>query len=188
MIDRTTQIARKEWEDLRCSFEMCGDIGDFKSEDPTISKLRVGQEHEGLRLRLNVIEMDKKLSQYGYATPEALNVFTMLASRAAENLGLNEELASAFGMGYGFVRTGLVTYHSLEPRQILFHKMFFPFWGRAFHLDSNCDFDLYLIKMKFKFVFERFRSWQNNPLLYAQDFEQFQSIGETWKEWEEINE
>jgi hypothetical protein len=188
MINKPLEIARREWENLRCSFEMCGDIGDFNPDELTISNLRVGQEYEGLRLRSNIIDMDKKLFQYEYSTPEALYVLTILASKAAEQLGLNEELASAFGMGYGFVRTGLVAYHGLEPRQILFYKMFFPFGELTSHGDINCDLDPSLVKKKLKIVFERFRSWQNNSQLYTQDFAQFQSIGETWKEWEEINE
>jgi hypothetical protein len=52
----------------------------------------------------------------------------------------------------------------------------------------NWDFDPSLVKTKLKIIFERFRSWQDNPQLYTQDLVQFQSIGETWKEWEEINE
>ncbi len=159
---------------------MCGDIGDFNPENPGISRWLARQEYEGFIS--NIIEMDKKLSQYGYSTPEALNVFTILASMAAEKLGLKEELAFAFGMGYGFVRTGLVANHKLEPGQILFCKMFYPLG-----VNFNWDFDPSLVKIKLKIVFERFRSWQNNPRLYAQDFVQFQSIGETWKEWNEVN-
>jgi hypothetical protein len=187
MIDGATQIARKEWANLRCSLEMCGDIGVFNPDELAISNLRVGQEYERLRLRSNIIDMDKKLLQYEYFTPEALYVLTTLASMAAEKLGLREELASAFGMGYGFVRTGLVAYHGLELRQILFHKMFFPFGGLTSHGDINCDLAPSLVKTKLKIVFERFRSWQNNPLLYTEDVERFQSIDETWKEWEEVN-
>jgi hypothetical protein len=186
MANKPLEIAIREWGNLRSIFERCGDIGDFNSEDLGSSRWFAGQEYGGFIA--NILEMDKKISQCGYATSEALNVFAELASNAAEKLGLKEELASAFGMGYGFVRTGLVSYDSLEPMQILFHKMFFPFLGRTFHLDFDCDFDHPLVKIKLKFVFERFRSWQNDPMLYTQDFERFQSIGEAWKEWEEINE
>lgn len=181
IINKPLEIATREWGNLRCSFEMCGDIGDFNLEDLRISRWFVGQEYEGFIS--NIIDMDKKLSQYGYSTPEALNVFTVLASMGAEKLGLKEELASDFGMGYGFVRTGLPAYTQLEPRQILFYKLFYPS-GVFF----NWYFDPSLIKKKLKIVFERFRSWQNNPQLYTQDFAQFQSIAEAWKEWEEINE
>jgi len=66
--------------------------------------------------------------------------------------------------------------------------MLFPFGGLTYHWDFNCDFDPSLVKTKLKILFKRFRSWQNDPLLYREDFERFQSIRETWKEWEEINE
>lgn len=185
---RATQIARREWRDLRYFLELCGDIGDFNPEDLTISNLRVGELNDGLRLRSIIIDMDKKRFQYEYSTPEALYVFTILASRAAERLGLEEELACAFGKGYGFVRTGVVAYHGLDPRQLLFYKMFFPFGGLTNHWGINCDFDRSMVQTKLKTIFERFRSWQNNPLLYGEDFERFQSLWENWKEWQEINE
>ncbi|MGH7791233.1 MAG: hypothetical protein ACREOB_02855, partial [Thermodesulfobacteriota bacterium] len=53
--------------------------------------------------------------------------------------------------------------------------------------DINCDLDPSLVKTKLKIVFERFRSWQKNPMLYREDVERFRSMDETWKEWEEVN-
>ena len=171
MIDKAIQVIKREWENLRCYLAMCGDIGDFNPEDFGISRWRVEQKYE--RFISNIIEMDKKLSQYGYSSPEAFTIFTVLASMAAEKLGLKEELASDFGMGYSFVRTGLPAFHRLGPRQVLFYKMFYPS-GVSF----NWDFDPSLVKTRLKIVFERFMSWQDNPQLYTQDFEQFlQSIG-----------
>jgi hypothetical protein len=180
MMTVSHEIAGREWEHVRHTLEMCGDIGDFNPKDLRNSRWLVRQEYDGLIS--NFIEMDKKLSQSGYATSEALKALTELASMAAEKLGLTQELASAFGKGYSFVRTGLVAYNKLEPRQILFCKMFYPLG-----VSSNWDFNPSLLKTKLKIIFERFRSWQNNPQLYTQDLVQFQSIGETWKEWEEIN-
>jgi len=43
MIDKATQIVRKEWEKLRRSFEMCGDIGNINLDDNRISKWLVRQ-------------------------------------------------------------------------------------------------------------------------------------------------
>lgn len=186
MINKAIQVLRREWESIRCSLDMCGDIGDFNPEDFNTSKWLVEEEYE--RFKSILAKMDEKLSQYGYATPEALTVLTVLASIAAEKLGLKEKSTSTFGMGYGSVRTGLVVYDRLEPRQILFYKMFCPFGGVQFHWDLNWGFDPYLVKTKLKIIFERFRSWQNNPQLYVQDFEQcLQSIEVIWKEWEEVN-
>jgi hypothetical protein len=180
MIDKAIQIVEREWENIRCSFEMCGDIGDFNPENPETPRWLAGQDYEGFIS--NMIEMDKKLSRYAYSTSEASNVFTILASMAAEKLGLDEELAYAFGKGYGFIRTGFVAYNRLEPKQILFCKMFYPM-GVSF----NRDFDPSSAEIKLKIIFDRFMDWQNNPKLYTQDFAQFQRMGETWKEWNEVN-
>lgn len=180
MIDKATQIVKREWEKLRQSFEMCGDIGDIDLDDPNISKWLIKQAYEGFIS--NVIEMDRKFPQSGYATAEALNVFTVLGSIAAERLGLNEEMASSFGVAYAFVHTGLVAYHTLEPRQILFYRMFYPLGV------ISCDLDSSLLKTKLKIVFERFKIWQNDPQIYTQDIARLQRLADVWKEWNEINE
>ncbi|HSE83393.1 MAG TPA: hypothetical protein VLB01_02455 [Thermodesulfobacteriota bacterium] len=181
MIDRVNQIARKEWGNLRHCFEMCGDIGDFNLKDLRSSNEIFRQKYEWFKS--NAIEMDKKIPQFGYATPEALNVFTILASRAAEKLGFNKGLAFAFGTGYGFVRTGLLLGNRLEPAQAIFCKLFFPL-ERGF----EWDFDSSVVKTKLKAVFDGFRSWQENPQIYVQDYAESQNTEETWKEWEEVNE
>lgn len=181
VIDKALEIVRREWENVRYSFEACGDIGDFSIENFRTSKWFFEQGFEWFIS--NVIEMDKKIPQFGYATSEALNVFTILASRAAEKLGFNKELAFAFGIGYGFVRTGLILNNKLGPMQAIFCKVFFPL-GMGF----NWNFDSSVVKTKLKAVFEGFRSWQENPQIYVQDLAQFQNIGKVWKEWEEIDE
>ncbi|HLE24517.1 MAG TPA: hypothetical protein VI935_02570 [Thermodesulfobacteriota bacterium] len=181
MINKQLRIARREWENIRQSLEMCGDIGDFNPEDLRNSIWFIGQEYEGFIS--NIIDMDEKFSQCGYGTSDALNVLTKFASVAAEKLGFKEELASAFGMGYGFVRTGLLAYDKLEPRQILFCKMFYPLG-----VNFKWDFNPSMVKTKLKIVFEKFRSWQNNPQLYTQDFAQSQKMGEIWKGCNEVNQ
>ena len=180
MIDKATQIARKEWENLRYSFEMCGDIGDFNPEDFRTPRWPFEQDHSWFIS--NVIMMDRRFPQFGYSTPEALNTFTVLASRAAEKLGLNEESASAFGMGYGFLRTGVMAYDRLEPKQVLFYKMFFPL-GVNFNWDSDSS----LVKEKLCIVFERFKDWENSPQTYTQDLTDSKDTERTWKEWEEVD-
>jgi len=186
-MDKAIHIAEREWEGLRRSFEMCGDIGDFNFENIKNHRWLVGKEYESFISSLT--EMNRKLSQYGYATPEALDVSIVLASIATEKLGLKNELALAFGMGYGFVRTGFISYYRADPKQILFYKMFFPL-GRAWDLRCDIYLNLYpnLIKKKLKIVFEKFKSWQDNPKLYEQDYIQFlQGIEMIWNEWDEMN-
>ena len=183
LVDKALEIVRREWENVRYSFEMCGDIGNFNIENFRASKWFFEEGFEWLIS--NVIEMDKKIPQLGYATPEASNVFTILASRAAEKLGFNHELASAFGIGYGFVRTGLLSGNRLEPTQAIFCKLFFPLgMGSEF----EWGFDSSLVKTKIKTVFDGFKNWQDNPQIYLQDLTQLQDTGKVWKEWEQINE
>ena len=178
MIDQAVQLAGREWENLRFHLEMCGDIGDFDFDDLRDCRwFNDRNYHEGFIS--NIINMQENLPQFEYTTREALNVLTVLASEAAERLGLEEDLALAFGMGYGLVQTGLLPCHTLEPRQIIFHRMFYPFG-----VNPDWNFAPDLVKKKLRMVHERFRSWQDNPETYRRDLNHFQNMEEAWKEWE----
>jgi len=167
MINKSLDIAGREWEHIKHSLEMCGDIGEF---DPECFVLDKPTLISNLSLfTANLIEMDEKSMRHGYATPEALDTFTTLATRALERLGLSKEWALAFGDGYGYVRTGWFgCREGTEEQQMLFSKMFFPV-GKVF----NWDFDSSLVKTKFKTVLETFIGWQNDPQLYANELKRY---------------
>jgi hypothetical protein len=162
MIDRALGVAKREWENIRNSLSMCGDIGEFNPDDfvwdkPThISNLSC--------LINNLIEMDTKLLRHGYSTPEALDVYITLATRAAERLGLSRVLARTFGSGYGYARTGWLGLQEIEQQQIVFSKVYFPV---GFNFDW--EFESPLVKAKLKTVFNRFMSWQNDPESYTRE-------------------
>ena len=167
MINKSLDIAGREWEHIKHSLEMCGDIGEF---DPECFVLDKPTLISNLSLfTANLIEMDEKSMRHGYATPEALDTFTTLATRALERLGLSKEWALAFGDGYGYVRTGWFGCRGgTEEQQMLFSKMFFPV-GKVF----NWDFDSSLVKTKFKTVLETFIGWQNDPQVYTNELNRY---------------
>lgn len=168
---KALQIATREWENIRLSLEMCGDIGEFQSKNTATTEPLIVSE--GLLLVRNIIEMDNKLSTYGYFTPEAGYVFTTLASMAAEELGLTDELAQPFGKGYSWVRTGWFDLEGIEKqhlmKQIIFFKLFFPL-GRDF---ISWDFGSSAVKAKLKAVLYKFAAWQSNPNRYIQDIRDY---------------
>jgi hypothetical protein len=179
-LERTIQIAKREWENIRVSLEVRGDIGEFDSNIYINNRLTVVQVEsenksptykyltESSLLVRNLIEMDNKLSKYGYSTLEAAYVFPTLTSRAAEGLGLVGRLAQIFGTGYGWVRTGWFNPNGMEKQSIIkhlfFYKIFFPL-GRH----SNWDFGSQVVKTKLDLVFHTFAEWQSNPDTYIQD-------------------
>jgi hypothetical protein len=177
MIDRAIKLAGRQWENLKFYLDLCGGIGDFHFDELRNCKWFNERNYQEGFIS-NVINMHEKLPLYEYATPEAMNVLTVLASRAAEKLGLEEELALAFGTGYAFVQTGLLSFHTLEPRQIIFHRMFYPFG-----VNPDWNFAPNLVKKKLKIVYERFRSWQDNPETYGRDLNHFLNTEEAWREW-----
>ena len=75
-----------------------------------------------------------------------------------------------------------MAYDRLEPKQVLFYKMFFPL-GVNFNWDSDSS----LVKEKLCIVFERFKDWENSPQTYTQDLTDSKDTERTWKEWEEVD-
>jgi hypothetical protein len=155
------QIAKREWENISVSLELCGDIGKFD--------LARYIEKEPQMIR-NLIGMEKKLHEHDYLTREAAYVFTELGREAGERLGLTTELSIAFGGGYSWVRTGWFDLMNIEfanlviledhfTRKIFFFRQFFPIKE-----DFGWVFDSPDVTSNLKSIFERFLSWQNDPV------------------------
>ncbi len=163
---RALKIAVREWENIRVSLEMFGDIEDFDIKHHVNSTLAFLPG--GLTLARKLIEMEGKLPTYGYLTQEAAYVFTFLASRAVERLGLIGGLAHTFGSGYSWVRTGCFDPSDIEKehvvKQLFFLKIFFPLGGFF-----NWDFNSPVVKTKLMVLLNKFATWQDNPSSYLQD-------------------
>jgi hypothetical protein len=168
---RAVKIARKEWENVKASLEICGEIGEFHSKNHARSKPDPLLVSEGLILVRNLIEMENKFPMYGYFTPEAAYVFNTLASKAAGRLGLIGRLAWAFGSGYSLIRTGCLDTNVAEKhhlKQMVFFKLFFPI-GAGF----NWKFHSPVVKVKLKTIFDKFVLWQDAPRTYIQEVRKY---------------
>jgi hypothetical protein len=161
------QIARREWENIAISLEDCGDFGKLDLEYHII---------DSPDLVKNLIEMENKVHIYDYLTLEAGSVFTELAYKAAERLGLKGSIARSFAGGYSWVRTGwfdlmwtdFKDIHDLEQhliKQIFFFKIFFPKF-----VDLTWPFDSPSVMENLNAVYNRFVAWQNNPIGYIRDY------------------
>jgi hypothetical protein len=181
MIGLAKQVLKKEWDTLRLYFDNCGDIGEFKFEDLANSSRVRGQEEI---LIGKTVSMYENFPKYGYASPEAFSVVTILVSSAAEKLGLSKDVAYSFGLGFGFVRTGFISYSELEMKQLLFYKLFFPLGAFA---NNYLEFEPSLVKPKIKALFERFKCWDENPKSCETDYLLYAKVDENWKEWDEIS-
>jgi hypothetical protein len=167
---RALQIAKREWENIRVSLEMCGDIGEFDSKN--YININPGLLSEGSLLVRNLIDMDNKLPTHGYFTQEASYVFTYLASRAGERLGLTGAMAQSFGRGYSWIRTCWFDPYGMEKqhviKQLFFMKIFFPLGGY-----SDWYFDSPEVKTKLKVVLYNYVGWQDNPRRYNEDVRRY---------------
>ncbi len=166
------QIAKREWRNISVSLELCGSIGDFDL---------VRYIEDEPQLIRNLLVMERKIPGHGYLTREAAYVFTELGKEAGERLGLTAGLAKAFGGGYSWVRTGWFDLINLDyddpgmledylTRKIFFFRLFFPVKE-----DFRWVFDSPGATANLKSIYERFSSWQNDPVGYDKDIER-------WKE------
>ncbi len=164
-IHKALRVGSREWENIRASLDDCGDIGEFLSDGWSASGRADGLTvSKGLHLLRNLLEMDKKLPTHGYHTPEAASVFTALGSKAGKRLGLNCDLAKAFGSGYSLVRTGSFAPGDVDGRpikQMLFFNPIFPV-----ECCADWDFKSQNAKAKLKLIFNLFNKWQNHPGSY----------------------
>ncbi|NIP38010.1 MAG: hypothetical protein GWO07_03015 [Candidatus Dadabacteria bacterium] len=182
-LNLTLEIAEKEWNKIRESLSLCGDIGEFSKED-----YMVGIIEEDLIVRLpklsptksvsgysptfypmyfikNIERMSEKFPEKGYRTTEALYSFIELATKAAERLGLRGTISMAFGVGYANVRTGWIAEKGLQKEREIFEQMFFS--GKFKHYDWECDWTS--VKQALREIFDKFNSWQDDEVLYKKE-------------------
>ena len=176
-------IAGREWNNIRKSLALCGDIGEFHADD-----FMVGMIEEDVIMRLpkisptksvsvyaptfypmyflkNLKIMDQKFDEKGYSTTEALYSFIELATRASERLGLKGNMSMAFGAGYGNVRTGWIAEKGMQREREIFEKMFFE--GKFKHYDW--DFHWTSVQNSIKRIYDKFISWQADEVLHIKE-------------------
>jgi len=173
------QTAKREWDNISISLELCGEIGEFELVHYIESKPE---------LIRSLIGMEKKIHDHDYLTRDAAFVFAELVSEAVRRLGLNPNLANTFGGGYSWVRTGwfdLVgldfdNLNNLEERltqEIFFFRLFYP--SRE---DYGWLFDSPSTVSSFKYIYDKFRSWQSDPVGYDRDIKLYKTeIDPIWE-------
>ena len=182
-LNASLRIAEREWNNVRMSLELCGDIGDFCKEDfmvgiieedvifrqplgsPTKSVSGYSPTYYPMYFLRNLLVMDDKMSDLGYRSIEAMYVFIELATKAVSRLGLDGNFAMGFGSGYGYVRTGWIAEKGWVVERDIFHREFFR--GRKERY--NWDFFWHSIKERFLHNFKTFESWKNDPDLYVRE-------------------
>lgn len=182
-IEKSLEIANREWTHIRSSLELCGDIGEFNKEDfmigileedvilkqteisPTKSVSVYAPTFYPMYFLKNLLAMNESLSKYNYMSPEALYVFIELVTKAAERLGLIGTFSMGFGSGYGNVRTGWIGEKGLPNERTIFFKMFF----KGEKVDYDWDFHWNSVKTKIKIIYDKFTTWQNNPIIYKKE-------------------
>ena len=163
---KSTEIIRREWENIRVSLERCGDIGELSFEEK--SNRAINGITSDLRFLRNAVEMKNKYPTYGYFSHEAAYVFTVLATRAGKSLGLRNDLSRSFGSGYSIVRTGWLELYITEEKSIVKQWLFFKLFSQR-REDFTWDFSSLIVKKKLKRILDKFLAWQEDPSTYFHD-------------------
>lgn len=176
-------IAQREWENVRTSLALSGDIGEFDKEDfmigiieedviirepllsPTKSVSGYSPTFYPMYFVQNLLAMDQKLAADGYKTIESLYVFIELATKAGERLGLNGSFSMSFGSGYASARSGWIAEKGYPLERDLFVKMFFRNRKETY----DWDYHWTSVKDNLKEIFSKFESWQNDESLYKKE-------------------
>jgi len=182
-LNKALVIAQREWENVRSSLELSGDIGEFDKGDfmigvieedviirepllsPTKSVSVYAPTYYPMYFVKNLLTMDQKLAKEGYSTIEALYVFVEIATKAAERLGLNGSFSMSFGAGYGSARTGWIAEKGYPLERELFVKMFFRNRNEGY----DWDFFWNSVKENLNGIFIKFQAWQNDECLYKKE-------------------
>ncbi|MGI9553359.1 MAG: hypothetical protein ACR2NC_00420 [Thermodesulfobacteriota bacterium] len=182
-LSKALDIADREWENIRTSLELCGDIGKFSKEDfmvgiidedviireplnnPTKSVSGYSPTFYPMYFLRDLLVMDDKLSDKGYQTIEAMYVFIELATQAVSRLGLDGNFAMGFGSGYGYVRTGWIAEKGWAVEREIFYKEFF----KGTKINYDWDFFWNSVKEKFLNNFKKFENWKKDPDLYLKE-------------------
>ncbi len=176
-------IAQREWENVRSSLKLAGDIGEFDKEDfmigvieedviirepllsPTKSVSGYSPTFYPMYFVQNLLALDKQLGKEGYRTIEALYVFVELATKASERLGLIGSFSMSFGAGYGTARSGWIAEKGYPLERELFVKMFF----RNRKKGNDWDFYWTSVRENLSETFSKFEAWQNDESLYKKE-------------------
>ena len=182
-LNEALQIAEREWENVRSSLKLAGDIGEFDKEDfmigvieedviirkplesPTKSVSVYDPTFYPMYFVQNCLTMDEQLGKDGYKTIEALYVFVELATKASERLGLVGSFSMCFGAGYGSARSGWIAEKGFPLERELFVKMFFRNRSRG----HDWDFNWASVRENLAQIFSKFQAWQNDEKLYKEE-------------------
>lgn len=179
-IESAMKTAEREWDNIRASLEMCGDVKRFSARDfmvgvmeedlitkkplysPTKSVDTNSPTYYPMYLVKNLIEMDRHMPERGYHTPQALYCHIELATGAVSDLGLKGTLAMGFACGYAVARTGWTAEKGLRREREFFLDAFFGSSER----NRDWNFRWHSTKVKMKKIFDRFLAWQKDGRLH----------------------
>lgn len=163
------EIAALEWEKIRTSLKLCGDIGSFNEVD--ITQCDGFDQEEVDYFWQSLADFAETMNEHAYTTLEAMGVYCFLVRLAAQRLGLSGVIATAFANGYSYIRTGWALDTDTSIEQNLFYKMFFQ--SRE---DHQWEFDSPAVQERLKFIFDKFMSWEQDRLHYYDEVDSYREM------------
>ncbi len=165
---RELEAARRIWDEIRRTLELCGDVGPFRPEDFVWRDLpRVTWQGRPV-LPPAVLRM---LDETGPAVGNEVvwTVYEAIALAVAARLGFEGRLALGFADALACLRTGVVGGHGTLAEQCIAQDIFLATrsWGEEWDPHDAS------LKRAVADVYERFAEWRRDPELHARQVEEF---------------
>ncbi len=182
-IERAAAVAAREWENVRISLGLCGDIGEFRADDfmlGTISEDTIARApftgrtksvslysptYYPVYLVENLLGFDEEFADKRYSSVKALYVYVEIVNTAALRLGLAGTMAMGFASGYAHARTGWTVEKGLPEQRAVFTEIFFS------RRSGNYDWDFHWdsVRRAFADVYDKFSRWRACPDLFREE-------------------
>lgn len=164
------ELAARLWGEIRNSLLLCGDIGEFSSEDFECSDIPRVLWKDKPVLPFSLLE---RLGELGVEVNEVFwNVYESLAISAARRLGFQGKMAIVFADSLTCVRTGMLGGHRTEAEQCISQEIFL----NQVQVGSEWDPTAPEIQKQLLLIYERIKRWQFAPDVYEKEISDF------WKE------
>lgn len=174
-------VASREWNNIRTSLALCGDIGDFSADDFIVSDLRArawGGGKPPLAL-IDALEAKREMGQnleQPYCSISASRLYLALGIAAGQRLGFDAFFAALFGDGLAIVRSRLGgAFGNCAFEEAQFEQAF----DDALNLRKNGNasvatmatlfawrWDDVDVQRAFRACFDLIRDWIENPVAY----------------------
>jgi hypothetical protein len=169
-LSATQPLFQELWQKLRLGLGEIDDLGDFSPADFTLALFppRHWQERPPLAYADALAVLRQRTGRDGQSSESMVRLLAFLAVAAAYRLGLNGDLALAFGDAVAYLITGTSAGLGADFERGMAHRIFLGDMRGQQPLGSPFNDQVWQrTRPGFRRVYEQFRTWQEHAEVYA---------------------